>query len=92
MQEALDREACEWLNVPVDADDDARSEFVAGYLKTMHHRYRSDSWSAADPAEQKKIVARELQRAIKAVAVDCYRTVATREAKQHSELQDQEVV
>jgi HK97 family phage portal protein len=90
MQEALDREASSWLSVELDEDDLSRSEFLAGYLKTMHHRYRSDGWSAAQPNEQREIVARELQRAVKAVAVDCYRTVATREAKQNSESELQE--
>lgn len=92
MQEALDREAAAWLGLEVREEDLDRTEFIAGYLKTMHHRCQTGGWSAADAAGQKQIIARELQRAVKALAVDCYRHLATREATQHSELEAEEVV
>ena len=94
MQDFADQEASAVLDVVAGPEDAADFEngrsFLSEYLKTMHYRCQNDRWGAADAESRKKIAARELQRAVKALAVECYRAAATRKAKQESK--EQEVV
>lgn len=62
------------------------SRFLTGYLSTMFHRYQSESWPAAN-GSAKEICKRELQRAIRAFAIEAFRAVGTAAAKLHTEVE-----
>jgi HK97 family phage portal protein len=70
-----------------DASPDAleNSKFLADYLQGMHERSRREQWASAN-GHSAEISDRELARAIRALTVEIYREVATRRAKQITEV------
>lgn len=86
--EGLEQLAALHFNADSDPDGLERSSFLAEYLKTMHHRYKVGRWNDAN-GHSGKICDRELDRAVKAFAVEAYRSAATRLAMQQTELSEE---
>ncbi len=86
--EVLEPLAAAHLHADPDPDGLERSSFLAEYLKTMHHRYRSGSWSHANGGAA-EICDRELNRAAKALSIEIYRQAATRAAMAATEIPEE---
>lgn len=81
--EELERHAAELLDAE-PAGDFMNSRFMAGYIETMHHRSQNEAWATAN-GELQTICQRELLRAVRAIAVEAYRSAATAAAKKATE-------
>ncbi len=83
--EELERYAAQILNADTPPDGIESSRFLAGYLETMLHRAQNEGWASAN-GDGDVICARELRRAVKSLAVEAYRSVATAAAKHETEV------
>jgi phage portal protein BeeE len=83
--EELEQLAAQQFDTDPDPDGFERSSFLAEYLRTMHHRSKNESWRSAN-GRAPEICDRELQRAVRSLAVEVYRNVATRRAKEETEV------
>ncbi len=83
--EELERHAAEIYGADLSPDALSSSSFLAGYLETMLHRARNEKWAQAN-GNAEAIVQRELGRAVRALAVEAYRSAATAAAKQETEV------
>jgi phage portal protein BeeE len=81
--EELEQLAAPQFDAEPDPDGLERSSFLAEYLRTMHHRSTNEGWRAAN-GRAGEICDRELQRATRALAVEIYRSAATRKAKEET--------
>lgn len=79
--EELGKHAAEMFGADPSPDALENSRFLAGYLETMLHRSRNESWASAN-GNADSIARRELLRAVKALAVEAWRNAATAAAKQ----------
>ncbi len=86
--EGLEQLATQQFHVDPDPNGLERSSFLAEYLKTMHHRYKTGAWSQAN-GRAGEICDRELERAVKALMVETYRQAATRTAMAESEISEE---
>jgi HK97 family phage portal protein len=84
--EELEQHAAQLLGTAANPDGFEASRFLSGYLETMHHRAQNESWSTANGSAD-AICDRELGRAVKAIAIEAYRSAATSAAKQETEVQ-----
>jgi len=84
--EELEQHAAQLLGTAPNPDGFEASRFLSGYLETMHHRAQNESWATAN-GDADAICERELMRAVKAIAVEAYRTAATSAAKQETEVE-----
>jgi hypothetical protein len=82
--EELERQAGELMHSEASPEPLENSRFLTGYIETMHHRAQNESWSTAN-GNSDTICVRELRRAVRSLAVEAYRNVATAAAKQHTE-------
>jgi hypothetical protein len=82
--EELDTHATQMFGADPSPDGLESSRFLTGYLETMFHRFESEAWASAN-GHAKEICGRELTRAIRALAVECYRNAATAAAKEETE-------
>jgi phage portal protein BeeE len=83
--EEIEQLAAQQFNADPDPDGSESSTFLAEYLRSMHHRAGNENWHSAN-GHSKEICERELARAIRALAVEGYRSAATRVAKQETEV------
>jgi HK97 family phage portal protein len=86
--EELEQHAAQLLGAAPSPDGLETSRFLSGYLETMQHRSQNESWASSN-GQADAICARELRRAVRALAVEAYRNVATAAAKE--ETQESEV-
>lgn len=84
--EGLEQFAAQEFNADANPDGFERSSFLAEYVKGMYHRFNKESWATAN-GKSDSICQRELDRAVKALAIEVYREVGTRAAKQLAEEQ-----
>jgi HK97 family phage portal protein len=82
--EELERHAAELFGAGTNPDGFEGSRFLAGYLETMLHRARNESWANAN-GNADAIARRELVRAVRALAIEAYRNAATAAAKKEIE-------
>jgi HK97 family phage portal protein len=82
--EELERHAAELLHTEPAGDTFVFSKFMVGYVETMHHRSQNEAWASAN-GELQAICQRELLRAVRAIAVEAYRSAATAAAKKETE-------
>jgi HK97 family phage portal protein len=83
--EEFEQLAAAQFNAEPDPDGLESSSFLAEYLRTMHHRYKNEAWRSAN-GRGAEICDRELQRAVRSLAVEIYRNAATRRAKEETEV------
>jgi HK97 family phage portal protein len=86
--ESVEQLAAQEFDTDTDPHGLERSSFLAEYVKSMHHRYRSEAWVNANGSSE-AICRHELARAVKALTIEIYRDVATRAAKQQSEISEE---
>ena len=84
--EELEQYAAQILGTVTSPDGLESSRFLAGYLGTMFHRFEGESWTSANGSAH-EICARELNRAIRALAIEAYRNAATAAAKLETEVE-----
>jgi hypothetical protein len=82
--EDLERLAAVQLNADPSPDALESSSFLAGYIDSMRDRAKKEQWCSAN-GRADEICARELRRAARALAIEVYREVATRQAKEETE-------
>jgi HK97 family phage portal protein len=90
LAEELERHAAALFDAEPSPDALETSKFLAGYLGTMFHRFEIEAWPSANGSAE-KICNRELNRAVRALAIEAYRNAATSAAKQETEIADNEV-
>jgi hypothetical protein len=83
--EELETYAAQLLGAPSTPDGIEQSRFLAGYLETMLHRSQNEAWRTSN-GDGDAICNRELRRAVKALALEAYRNVATAAAKKETEV------
>jgi len=88
--EELERFASQQFDAEPSADALEHSRFLSDYIETMRDRAQREQWSAAN-GHFSEICQRELQRAVRALAVEIYREAATRQAKAETMSQENEV-
>jgi HK97 family phage portal protein len=84
--EELERHAAAMFDADPNPDGLESSRFLTGYLETMQHRSRNESWGTANGSAD-AIAQRELVRAVRALAVEAYRTAATSAAKEEIDIE-----
>jgi hypothetical protein len=84
--EELERHAAQMFSADLSPDALSSSSFLAGYTETMLHRARNEKWANAN-GNADAISQRELVRAVRALAVEAYRNVATAAAKEETEVE-----
>jgi HK97 family phage portal protein len=84
--EELERHAAAMFGAAPSPDGLESSRFLAGYLETMQHRSNNESWGTANGSAD-AIAQRELVRAVRALAVEAYRTAATSAAKEETDIE-----
>jgi len=83
--EDLEQLAAQQFNAESNPDGLEHSRFLADYLNSMRDRSKKEQWSSAN-GHGNEICDRELKRAIRALAIEVYREVATRAAKEETEV------
>lgn len=83
--EEFERHAAEMFDADPNPDGLESSRFLTGYLETMQHRSRNESWASANGSAD-AIAQRELARAVRALAVEAWRNAATAAAKDQTEV------
>jgi HK97 family phage portal protein len=88
--EELETHAAELFGAAASPDGLEDSRFLAGYLETMQHRARNEKWAGSDGERANghgdEIAQRELGRAVRALAVEAWRSAATAAAKEGTEV------
>lgn len=84
--EELERHAAALFGAAPSPDGLESSRFLAGYLETMLHRSRNENWAQSN-GNGDVIAQRELVRAVRALAVEAYRTAAIAAAKDETEVE-----
>src|SRR5579864_944769 len=83
--EELEQLAAQQFNAESNPDGLEHSRFLADYLNSMRDRSKKEQWSSAN-GHGNEICDHELKRAIRALAIEVYREVATRAAKEETEV------
>ena len=84
LAEELERHTAAIFNAAPSPDALDSSKFLGGYLGTMFHRFETEKWAQANGSAD-QICVRELNRAVRALAVESYRNAATIAAKEETE-------
>jgi phage portal protein BeeE len=81
--EELEQLAAAEFNTESNPDELAGSKFLADYFAGMHTRV--DEWKSAN-GNAEQVAQLELARAVKAISIEIYRSVATRRAKEQNKI------